>query len=182
LTGSTFTPGNTTRCYSTCFSQSHGVFLHVLSDFAFRYIFLPSSCKLMDAFIISSLPLLGLKDLSNNRAPLLLRHYSDSSLLRTHPPPSYHRPTSQRLLVIGPIFSGNFLPGQVGLLQSLSMSLLPCCRYHPAGIRQPYIGQFSIAYTAFTSKLQARLPEFYSITRPPVRLLALRPGNLLITP
>ena len=88
---------------------------------------------------LSSRPCLSLvKRFANNRASLLLRHYPGSSLLQAHPPPSYHRPTSQRLLVIGLIFSGNFLPGQVGLLQLLSMSLLPCCRYHPAGIEQTH--------------------------------------------
>jgi hypothetical protein len=87
--------------------------------------------------LLSSRPCLSLvKRFANNRAPLLLRHYSDSSLLQAHPPPSCHSPISQRLLVIGSVFSGNFLPGQVGLLQLLSMSLLPCCRYHPAGIEQ----------------------------------------------
>ena len=77
---------------------------------------------------------------------LLLRHYSDSSLLQTPPPPSYHKPISQRLLVIGFTFSSNFLPGQVGLLQLLSMSLLPCCRYHPAGMRQTYRPVFICLY------------------------------------
>ena len=67
---------------------------------------------------------------------MLSGNYPGSQLLRTHPPPSHLKPTSQRLLVIGLIFSSNFLPGQVGLLQLLSMSLLPCCRYHPAGIGQ----------------------------------------------
>jgi hypothetical protein len=76
------------------------------------------------------------KRFANNRASLLLRHYSDSSLLQTPPPPSYHKPISQRLLVIGFTFSSNFLLGQVGLLQSLSMSLLSYCRYYPAGIVQ----------------------------------------------
>ncbi len=49
------------KLYSICSSQSHDVFLHasdchVLSDFAFRYIFLLRSCRPMDVFIISSLP------------------------------------------------------------------------------------------------------------------------------
>ena len=75
--------------------------------------------------------------------------------------------------------SGNFFPGQVGLLQLLSMSLLPCCRYHPAGIVQTnaslvwlYCLHLQIAGSASSA---------FSITRPPVRLLSLRPGNLLIT-
>ena len=86
---------------------------------------------------LSSRPCLSLvKRFTNNRASLLYGHYPVSSLLQAHPPPSCHRPISQRLLVIGSISSSNFLPGQVGLLQLLSMSLLPCCRYHPAGIEQ----------------------------------------------
>ena len=64
----------------------------------------------------------------------------------------------------------------------LSMSLLPCCRYHPAGIRQTYNGQFSFAYAAFTSKLQALASRALFDYGPPMRLLTLRPGNLLITP
>ena len=110
--------------------------LNVFSDFAFRYIFL---LKFLQTYgrlyhLVPAFP--WLKDLLNNRASLLHRHYPVSALLQAHPPPSCHNPTSQRLLVIGLVFSSNFLLGQVGLLQSLDMSLLPCCRYHPAGIGQ----------------------------------------------
>jgi len=113
---------------------------------------------------------------------LLLRRYSDSLLLQAHPPPSYHKLISQRILVIELTFSSNFLPGQVGLLQLLSMSLLPCCLYHPAGIRQTYIGQFSFAYTAFASKLQALASRVFRLRGRLCVYFRLRPGNLLITP
>ena len=86
---------------------------------------------------LSSRPCLSLvKRFANNRAPLLPGHYPGSLLLRAHPPPSCLKLTSQQLLVIELTCSRNFFLGQVGLLQLLDMSLLPCCRYHPAGTEQ----------------------------------------------
>ena len=70
-----------------------------------------------------------------SRVPLLHRHYPASSLIRTHPPPSRLRPTSRGHRLYGLPCSANFLAGRGGLLQLLGMSLSPCCRYHPAGVK-----------------------------------------------
>jgi len=75
--------------------------------------------------------------------------------------------------------SGNFFPGQVGLLQLLSMSLLPCCRYHPAGIEQTNASL--VCLCCLRPQIAGSASRTYSITRPPMRLLSLRPDNSLIT-
>src|SRR5271165_3194479 len=54
--------------------------------------------------------------------------------LRTHPPPSRLQPPSRFSRLYGLPCSGNFSPGRGGLLQLLSMSLSPCCRFHPAEV------------------------------------------------
>ena len=80
--------------------------------------------------------------ITNSRAPLLPRHYPGSSLLRTHPPPSRLQPISQCCWLLGLPFSSDFSLGRGGLLQLLSVSLSPCCRYHPAGVGQPSMPAF----------------------------------------
>src|SRR5467141_3270948 len=97
-------------------------------------------CHLVLAF-----PYVG--DIANGRAPLLRGHYSASSLLRTQPPPSRLRPTSRFRRLYGLPCSDDFAPGRGGLLQLLSMSLSPCCRFHPAEV-SIRIGQSSAAHAA----------------------------------
>jgi len=75
--------------------------------------------------------------------------------------------------------SGNFLPGQVGLLQLLGMSLLSCCRYHPAGMVQ--MNASLVCPCCLHPQNAGSASRIISITRPPVRLLSLRPDNLLTT-
>src|ERR1035438_2363358 len=100
------------------------------SAFALTYILRLRSCKSMDAFVISSLP----SPIANGRAPSLRGHCSASSLLRTQPPPSRLWPTSRFRRLYGLPCSDDFAPGRGGLLQLLSMSLSPCCRFHPAEV------------------------------------------------
>ena len=69
----------------------------------------------------------------NSRAPSLSGHYSASSLLRTHPPPSRLQPLSRCFRLYGLPCSGDFSPGRGGFLQLLGTPLSPCRRYHPAG-------------------------------------------------
>src|SRR5467141_700697 len=95
----------------------------------------------MDAFVISSLPSLCWR-LCKWQGPLAPRHYSASSLLRTQPPPSRLRPTSRFRRLYGLPCSGDFSPGRGGLLQLLSMSLSPCCRFHPAEVVMPHRSDF----------------------------------------
>ena len=113
-----------------------------VSAFALTYILRLRSCKLLDAFVISSLPSLIVGDITNSRAPLLRGRYPASSLLRTHPPPSRLRSTSRFRRLYDLPCSGDFAPGRGGLLQLLSMSLSPCCRFHPAEVEQPRRSDF----------------------------------------
>ena len=44
--------------------------------------------------------------------------------------------------VIRSTFSGDFPPGRGGLLQLLGLSLPPCCRFHPAEVKEPHRSDF----------------------------------------
>src|SRR5271166_4943757 len=114
-------------------------------------------CHLVLAF-----PYVG--GVANGRAPSLHGHYSASSLVRTHPPPSHLRPTSRGCRLYGLPCSGDFSSGRGGFLQLLSMSLSRCCRFHPAEVNSR-IGQFSAGHSAFALRLRAR-PSGYSFSRP----------------
>ena len=70
----------------------------------------------------------------NSRAPLLHGRYPVSTLLRTQPPPSRLRPTSRGHRLYELPCSNDFSMGRGRLLQLLSVSLSPCCPYHPAGV------------------------------------------------
>src|SRR5271166_3262470 len=94
-------------------------------------------CHLVLAFLIEG-------ETTNSRVPLLHGHYSASSLLRTHPPPSRLRSFSRLCRLYNLPCSGDFSPGRGGLLQLLSMSLPPCCRFHPAEIEMPRRSDFGI--------------------------------------
>ena len=62
-----------------------------------------------------------------------------------------------------------------GLLQLLSMSLSPCCRFHPAEVNSR-IGQISAVHVAFALRLQAR-PSGTFTFEATTRSLLLRPGD-----
>src|SRR5271165_4219324 len=81
-------------------------------------------------------------DATSSRAPLLHGHYSASPLLRTRPPPSRLRSTSRLCRLYDLPCSGDFAPGRGGLLQLLGMSLSPCCRFHPAEVKEPHRSDF----------------------------------------
>ena len=146
------------------------------SAFALTYILRLRSCKLMDAFVISSLPSLIVGDITNSRAPLLHGHYSASSLLRTHPPPSRLRSISRLSRLYDLPCSGDFSPGRGGLLQLLGMSLSPCCRFHPAEVKVPHRSDFGCPM--LPSPYGCGLgPRGHSLSRPHSRSLSLRPGD-----
>ena len=107
-------------------------------------------CHLVLAFPIE-------RDAAHSRAPLLHRRYSASSLLRTHPPPSRLQPISRFCRLYGLPCSGDFAPGRGGLLHLLSVSLSPCCRFHPAEVKCR-IGQISAPHAAFALRIRARPP------------------------
>ena len=103
------------------------------SAFALRYILLLRSCRFTEP--LSSRPCLpDYREVTNRRAPLLGRHYSASSLIRTHPPPSRLRSISRLSRLYDLPCSDDFSSGRGGLLQLLGMSLPPCCRFHPAEV------------------------------------------------
>jgi len=79
-------------------------------------------------------PSVLLESLPSSRAPLLHGHYAASPLLCAPPPPSRLPPFSWFGQLYGFPAPPFFLAGRGGLLQSLDMSLLPCCPYHPAGV------------------------------------------------
>jgi hypothetical protein len=81
-------------------------------------------------------------DATNSRAPSLHGHYPASSLQRTQPPPSRRRSTSRLSRLYDLPCSGDFSPGRGGLLQLLGMPLPPCCRFHPAEVKEPRRSEF----------------------------------------
>src|SRR6266851_843548 len=82
------------------------------------------------------------RDITNSRATSLHRHYSASSLLLARPTPSRLWPTSRFRRLYGLPCSGDFSLGRGGSLQLLSMSLSPCCRFHPAEVEMPHRSDF----------------------------------------
>ena len=97
----------------------------------------------------------------NSRAPLLHRRYPASTLIPTQPPPSRLRPTSRGHRLYELPCSADFSVGRGRLLQLLSVSLSPCCPYHPAGVSHRF-SQNATVDTAFARHQQARPPEFIS--------------------
>src|ERR1700722_16399617 len=87
-------------------------------------------CHLVLAFLVVG-------DFTNSRAPSLHGRYPASTLLRTHPSPSRLRSTSRLSRLYDRPCSGDFAPGRGGFLQLLGMSLSPCCRFHPAEVKEP---------------------------------------------
>src|SRR4029077_6740027 len=96
-------------------------------------------CHLVLAFLITG-------ETTNSRAPLLHRHCSASSLIRTHPPPSRLRSISRLSRLYDLPCSGDFSPGRRGFLQLLGVSLPPCCRFHPAEAKVPHRSDFGAPY------------------------------------
>src|SRR6202790_1548280 len=92
-------------------------------------------CHLVLAFLV-------VRDFTDSRVPLLHGRYPASTLLRTHPPPSRLRSTSRLSRLYDLPCSSDFAPGRGGLLQLLGMSLPPCCRFHPAEVREPHQSDF----------------------------------------
>src|SRR5208337_943402 len=103
-------------------------------------------CHLVLAFLVVG-------DVTNSRAPSLHGRYPASTLLRTHPSPSRLRSTSRLSRLYDLPCSGDFAPGRGGLLQLLGMSLPPCCRFHPAEVKEPHRSDFALRLGARPSGL-----------------------------
>jgi len=71
------------------------------------------------------------EEMPNSRVPSLHGHYSASSLLRTHPPPSRRQPISRCCRLYGLPRFRPFGSGRGGFLQLLVVSLSPCRRSPP---------------------------------------------------
>ena len=133
----------------------------------------------MGVFVISPLPSLLLEPLQTAG---LLRSTDIAPLLR------YYEPIRHPLAV--PRFPGlagytvpcsaDFAAGRGGLLQLLGASLSSCCRYYPARVSRR-IGQIATLHAAFAPLPRAR-PLGSIFSGPPVRLLSLRPDDLLPIP
>src|SRR5215468_11525491 len=96
-----------------------------VSVFALTYSLRLRSCKLMDAFVISSLPSRLKETLQSSRVPSLRGRYPTSLLLRTRPPPSRLRSTSRFGRLYDLPCSGDFAPGREGFTNH---SMCPCHR------------------------------------------------------
>src|SRR5262244_3126946 len=135
-----------------------------VSAFALTYSLRLRSCKLIDAFVISSLPSRLKETLQSSRVPSLRGRYPTSLLLRTRPPPSRLRSTSRFSRLYDLPCSDDFAPGRERLHQLLSVSLSPCCRLHPAEV-ECRIGQISASHVAFALQRLAR-PSDLAVSRP----------------
>src|SRR5215475_7361284 len=136
----------------------------VVSAFALTYSLRLRSCKLMDAFVISSLPS-RLKETLQTAGP---PHSTDVT-----PLPRYYGPVRHPLAFgrfpglagyttyLAPVISH---PGRERLHQPLGMSLSPCCRFYPAEV-DCRIGQISAPHAAFARWVGAR-PSRLHISRP----------------
>src|ERR1700722_9981847 len=126
-------------------------------------------CHLVLAFLVVG-------DFTNSRAPSLHGRYPASPLLRTHPSPSRLRSTSRLSRLYDRPCSGDFAPGRGGLLQLLGMSLPPCCRFHPAEVKELHRSGFGSPMPPSPSGCRLGL-RGYSLSGPLSRSLSLRPGD-----
>src|SRR5712672_2997064 len=144
------------------------------SAFALTYSLRLRSCNSMDAFVISSLPSLRWRHCKwqGPFAPRTLLRF----IATTDPAATL---SSLADFPVSPVIrlpcSDDFAPGRGGLLQLLSMSLSPCCRFHPAEVNIR-VGQSSAAHAAFALRLKAR-PSGILTFEATMRLLLLRPGD-----
>ena len=128
------------------------------SAFLSMYILRLRSCGQMGAFVSAPPPLLVVERVANSRDPLLHGRYSVSQLLRSQPPPSRLRSVSRGHRLSDLPCSTDFTMGRGRLLQLLSVSLSPCCPYHPAGV-DDRVSQHAVDHVAFARQQRARPPE-----------------------
>jgi hypothetical protein len=113
-----------------------------VSAFALTYSLRLRSCKLMDAFVISSLP---------SRLKETLQTAGPPRSVGVTPLPRYYGPDRHPLafdrlpglagytIYLAPVISH---PGRGELHQLLGVSLSPCCRFHPAEVELPHQSDF----------------------------------------
>ena len=126
-------------------------------SFAFTYILRLRSRSSIGAFLISPLPPVLSKVVTDSRAASLHRRYPASSVVPAPPPPSRLSadfPVSGYTAYPAPPISR---PGRGGLLQLLNASSSPCRRYHHAGVTQR-LSQFALRHAAFIRITETRPP------------------------
>ena len=165
----TLSTADKATAYSTSSSQ--------MSAFALRYILRLRSCRLMDGFIIPSLP------------PLWSEKTSTAGRLRSAgiTPPQRHYTPIRHPLIFDP-FPGSagyraYLAPTVSRRDEEGFSSCSVCPCHRATATTPpkwagRINQLSTVHAAFALRLRAR-PSECALSRPPVRSLALRPDDSL---
>src|SRR5262245_48993908 len=118
----------------------------------------------------------GVEGVTNSRLPSLHGHYPASPLLRTPPSPARLRVFSRWSGYTTYLASADFAAGRGGSLQLLGVSLSPCCHSHPAGVGescQPvYDSPCCLRLHGCRLGLRGSV-----LSRPPLRSLALRPGD-----
>src|ERR1700730_14718290 len=101
-----------------------------------------------------------------SKVPSLCGHCPASALLRTWPPPSRLSSLSRLSRLYDLPCSTDFSVGRGRFHQLLSMSLPPCCPYHPAEVTRR-VSQSATCHAAFARPKRAR-PSDYFLSRPPV--------------
>src|SRR3954471_18577706 len=134
----------------------------------------------MGGFIISPLPPVSVKESQNSRAPSLRGRYPASTLLRAPPPPSRLRPTSRGRRLYGLPVPPLSRRGEEGFS---SCSICPCRRaVAPTPPERPAASAV-LRRSVLPSPSGCGLGlRGYSISGPPLRSLALRPGDSPATP
>ena len=135
------------------------------------------SCKLTGVFVISPLPSFLLESLQT-AGPL---RSTEITPLRRYCWPLRHPLAFHRFPGVSGYTascSADFSTGRGGLLQLLNRSLSPCCPYHPARV-SCRLGQPAPCHAAFAPNERARPPDLCFVSRPPLGLLSLRPGDSL---
>ena len=122
---------------------------HCFSAFALQYILRLSSCRLIEGFIISSLPHLAVERIKLSMAPSLHPRYQTSQLLRATPPSccrqSLSRVSGYRTDLLRRFLCRAYRTSPVSIV-----SLLPCRRQYPAGVVYLF-SQREISHSVFTT-------------------------------
>src|SRR5262249_22424430 len=132
----------------------------------------------MGGLIISPLPPVLVKELQNSRAPSLRGRYPASTLLRAPPPPSRLRPISRGRRLYDLPVSAAFAAARGGLLPLLDLSPSPCPRSPPPPPPERPAASAALRRSVLPSPSGWGLGlRGFALSGPPLRSLALRPGD-----